>query len=100
MLEECLKSGIGRLYFFSREGWLLEKIWHLLAPVLHPAAALPRASYLYVSRMALAGASCAHQGMVQSSADIVFLPAGNRDFRDLCWVFALDPAPFAPHLAR
>lgn len=100
VLEECLKSGIGRLYFFSREGWLLEKIWHLLAPVLHPAAALPRASYLYVSRMALAGASCAHQGMVQSSADIVFLPAGNRDFRDLCRVFALDPAPFAPHLAR
>ena len=30
----------------------------------------------------------------------MFLPAGNRDFRDLCRVFALDPVPFAPHLAR
>ncbi len=100
VMENCLREGIRRLYFFSREGWLLERIWHILAPVLYPASGLPEASYLYVSRMALAGASCAHLGMQRSSADIVFLPAGNRDFRDVCRVFSLDPEPFAPHLAR
>lgn len=99
VLEACLKEKIRRVYFFSREGWLLQKIWDILAPVLHPAAAIPEASYLYVSRMALAGPSCA-QGMVQGNADIVFLPAGNRDFRDVCRVFGLTPEPFAPHLAR
>lgn len=100
VMENCLKEEIRRLYFFSREGWLLEKIWHLLAPVMYPASPLPEVSYLYVSRMALAGASCAYQGMQRSSADIVFLPAGNRDFRDVCRVFSLQPEPFAPHLAR
>jgi FMN phosphatase YigB (HAD superfamily) len=100
IMEACLQEGIRRLYFFSREGWLLEKIWHILAPVLYPASPLPEVSYLYVSRMALAGASCAHQGMQRSSADIVFLPAGNRDFRDVCRVFSLDAEPFQPHLAR
>lgn len=100
VMEECLRENIRRLYFFSREGWLLEKIWHILTPVLYPASPLPEVSYLHVSRMALAGASCAHQGMQRSSADIVFLPAGNRDFRDVCRVFSLDPEPFVPHLAR
>ncbi len=100
VMEQCLQEKIRRLYLFSREGWLLEQIWRLLAPVLYPASPLPEVSYLYVSRMALAGASCAYEGMQQSSADIVFLPAGNRDFRDVCRVFSLEAQPFEPHLAR
>lgn len=100
VMEECLREDIRRLYFFSREGWLLERIWRILAPMLYPASPLPEVSYLYVSRMALAGASCAHQGMLRSSADIVFLPAGNRDFRDVCRVFSLEVQAFEPHLAR
>lgn len=98
--NQCLADDIRRLYFFSREGWLLQKIWQRVVPELYPLADLPKASYLYVSRMALAGASCAHQGLVRSSADIVFLPEGNRDFRDICRVFSLDPEPFVTHLAR
>lgn len=98
--QYCLDAGIRRLYFFSREGWLFERIWKALAPSLFPGAPLPEVSYLYVSRMALAGASCAYQGLLPASADIVFLPAGNRDFRDVCRVFGLDAEPFAGHLAR
>lgn len=98
--QRCLADSIQRLYFFSREGWMLEQVWNLVAPVLYPLADLPQASYLYVSRMALAGASCAHQGLSRSSADIVFLPQGNRDFRDVCRIFSLDSKPFEPLLAR
>lgn len=98
--ESCLQAGIRRLYFFSREGWMFERIWHAITPVLFPAAPLPETSYLYVSRMALAGASCAHQGLIRDNADIVFLPAGNRDFRDVCRVFGLQIEPFVPHLER
>ena len=98
--ESCLQAGIRRLFFFSREGWMFDRIWQTMMPVLYPEAGLPETSYLYVSRMALAGASCAHQGMRQENADIVFLPAGNRDFRDVCRVFSLQADPFAPHLAR
>ena len=79
----CLRDKIRRIFFFSREGWMFERIWQALTPVLYPCDDLPEASYLYVSRMALAGASCAHQGLVAENADIVFLPAGNRDFRDV-----------------
>jgi FMN phosphatase YigB (HAD superfamily) len=98
--EHCLKSGIRRLYFFSREGWLFEQIWQELAPRLFAGAELPAVSYLHVSRMALAPASCAYAGLDREHADIVFLPAGNRDFRDVCRVFGLQAEPFTPFLAR
>lgn len=98
--EQCIKNNIKRLYFFSREGWLLKQIWEQVVPALYPLADLPEVSYLYVSRMALAGASCCHQGMVRTNADIVFLPAGNRDFRDVCRVFCLNEESFTTHLAR
>lgn len=98
--EKCIENNIKRLFFFSREGWLLQRIWQQVIPVLFPLADLPDISYLYVSRMALAGAACAHQGLVRSNADIVFLPAGNRDFRDVCRVFSLEVEPFVVHLKR
>lgn len=97
--EKCLEQGIKRLYFFSREGWIFERIWKNIVPSLFPASALPETSYLYVSRMALAGASCAYQGLIREHADIVFLPQGNRDFRDVCRVFSLEIEAFRPHLA-
>ena len=98
--ERCIENNIKRLFFFSREGWLLKQIWEQVIPILFPSADLPEVSYLYVSRMALAGAGCAHQGLVRSNADIVFLPVGNRDFRDVCRVFSLEVEPFVSHLAR
>ena len=96
--SEALK--IGKVFFLSREGWTFKKYWEQSIPQIFPGKQLPEIEYLYVSRMALAGASCAYQGLSQSSADIVFLPSGNSDFLDVCRVFSLDPEPFTPHLAR
>ncbi len=98
--EDCLRQGIKRLYFFSREGWMLKKVWDEIIPFLFPELPVPETSYLYVSRMALAGASCAHQGLIRQNADIVFLPTGNRDFRDVCRVFSLKPEGFTEILHR
>lgn len=98
--KRCLENDIPRIFFFSREGWLFQRVWEKITPHLYPAGRLPATGYLYVSRMALAGASCAYQGLTRTSADIVFLPAGNRDFRDICRVFNLQVEPLVPHLAR
>jgi FMN phosphatase YigB (HAD superfamily) len=100
ILEKMEEYALSRLYFFSREGWLLQKIWESVAPRLRPVGMLPEQSYLYVSRMALAGASCAYQGLTRSNVDIVFLPRGNRDFRDVCRIFNLSVEPFIFHLQR
>ncbi|MEM7194116.1 MAG: HAD family hydrolase [Pseudomonadota bacterium] len=96
--ERCLQQGITKIFFLSREGWMFKQLWESIAPTLYPADELPQIEYLYVSRMALAGASCAHQGLTLENANIVFLPPGNKDFRDLCRIFALEIEPLAPFL--
>ncbi len=98
--ERCQELAIGKIFFLSREGWTFKKVWEQITPVLFPAGNLPEIEYLYVSRMALAGASCAHQGLSRINADIAFLPVGNRDFRDICRIFALDAEVLAPYLER
>jgi FMN phosphatase YigB (HAD superfamily) len=100
ILEKMEEYSLPRVYFFSREGWLLQKIWDRVVPRLRPAGRLPEQSYLYVSRLALAGASCAYQGLTRTNADIVFLPKGNRDFRDVCRIFNLSVQPLIPQLER
>ena len=98
--EHCLNAGIRRLYFFSREGWLFEQVWNRVIPKLYAGRNdLPDVSYFYVSRMALAPASCGHAGLDQEHADIVFLPPGNKDFRDVCRVFSLEADAFSNILA-
>ncbi|MDK9707910.1 MAG: hypothetical protein OEL83_12750 [Desulforhopalus sp.] len=96
----CLEKGITKVFFFSREGWTFKRYWEKMMPLLYPEGGLPEIEYLYVSRMALAGASCAHQGLTRNNADIAFLPPGNRDFRDVCRIFSLEPEVFSSHLAR
>ena len=98
--ERCRERKIGKLYFLSREGWMFRQVWDALVPLLYPDGDLPDTEYLYVSRQALAGTSCAHEGLTQEKADIVFLPPGNRSFRDVCRVFSLDPEQMEPHLQR
>lgn len=99
--ERCRKYGIKKLYFLSREGWTFKKYWEKAIPLIYPDCdELPEIEYLYVSRMALAGASCAQAGLRKASADIAFLPPGNRDFRDVCRIFSLDADKFEPHLSR
>ena len=98
--QQCRSLGITKVFFLSREGWTFKKFWEKSTPALFPDGNLPEIDYLYVSRMALAGATCAHQGLTRANADIAFLPPGNRDFRDVCRIFSLDVTFFAPHLQR
>ncbi len=60
---------------------------------------LPEIEYLYVSRMALAGASCAHEGLTRTDVTIAMLPPGNKDFQDIARIFQLDLERLQPHLA-
>lgn len=100
ILERVQEVDAGRIYFMSREGWTFKKFWECELPFMIPNGRLPVVSYLYVSRLALAGASCAHWGLTQSKADFAFLPPGNRDLRDLCRVFNLDIIDLKPLLKR
>ncbi len=100
LAEKVEQLGIRKLYFFSREGWMFKQLWERVVPHLFAGHSLPEIEYLYVSRMALAGASCAVQGLSRENADIAFLPAGNRDFRDVCRIFGLDASSLASHLER
>ncbi len=95
----CREKAITKVFFLSREGWTFKRYWDKALPLLQPVGDLPDTHYLYVSRMALAGASCAYQGLTKTNADIAFLPPGNRDFRDVCRIFGLDPDCFVSHLA-
>ncbi len=98
--EKVQQAGIDRVYFFSREGLTFKKFWDKVIPYLYPRESAPDSRYLYVSRMALAGASCAYYGLPQTKADIAFLPPGNRDMRDFCRVFSLDIDPLLPIMEK
>lgn len=98
--ERCRELGITKVFFLSREGWTFKKVWDQVVPTLFPDGRLPATEYLYVSRMALAGASCAYQGLTRTNADIAFLPPGNSDFLDVCRIFGLDAGLLQMHLQR
>ncbi|MBW2133346.1 MAG: hypothetical protein JRG88_12590 [Deltaproteobacteria bacterium] len=100
ILERARRGDIGRIYFLSREGWTFKKFWEKAVPFLAPEGGGPDVRYLYVSRLALAGPSCAVQGIPQTKADIAFQPPGNRDMRDFCRVFGLDMDPLMPLMRR
>lgn len=96
--EECRRLGLKKVFFFSREGYTFKQVWERVAPLLFPDADLPEIEYIYVSRMALAGASCAHEGLSRVSANIALLPPGNKNFRDIARIFQLDLKRLEPHL--
>ncbi len=100
LAEESQRLSVEHIYFLSREGWMFESFWKKMLPHLPQADVLPSESYLYVSRMALAGAACAYQGLTPDNAAIAFLPSGNRDFRDICRIFKLNGEALLPHLQR
>lgn len=98
LIERCKDRNIEQVYFCSREGWTFMRVWEQMAPYYYPHGDAPKADYLYVSRMALAGASCGNHGMTRVSATVARFPAGNRDFRDVCRIFSLDIDPLRPFL--
>lgn len=91
--EQAQARGLRRIYFFSREGHTLLRIWQIAQPYWFPAGGAPEARYLCVSRLALAPAACARKGLIHANAPMALLPARNRDLRDVCRVFGMDPAP-------
>ena len=98
LADECRRLGLTKLFFFSREGYTFKKVWDIITPVLFPDGNLPQTEYLYVSRMALAGASCAYQGLTAVNANIALLPPGNKNFRDIARIFQLDVDSLHTHL--
>ncbi|WP_136808505.1 HAD family hydrolase [Desulfosediminicola flagellatus] len=98
--EKCIAAGVKKIFFLSREGYTFKRFWEKAMPALYPQGGLPEIEYLYVSRMALAGASCAYQGLTRVNAHIAFLPPGNRDFRDICRIYKFDCGKFIPILER
>lgn len=98
--ERARELDIGKIYFFSREGFTFKRFWDRAVPIMYPCGFFPKSSYLFVSRLSLAGASCAYQGLTLTKADIAFLPAGNRDMRDVCRVYSLDIEPLIPIMKR
>ncbi len=94
LIRKCRENNITKVFFLSREGYTFKKYWEGAVPFICPDNSQPEIEYLYVSRMALAGACCAHQGLTKTNVDIAFLPAGNRDFHDVCRIFSLDVEPF------
>ncbi|WP_419174966.1 HAD family hydrolase [Desulfosediminicola sp.] len=98
--ERCLEQSITKIFFLSREGYTFKKFWEKAIPSLYPQGGLPEIEYLYVSRMALASASCSNQGLTKTNARIAFLPKGNRDFNDICRIFKLKGEGFLPHLEK
>ena len=100
VLDHCRTHGIARLYFCSREGWSLMRVFEEMLPYLAPEGDFPETSYLYVSRIAVAQASCARNGLTRLGASAALLPGNSRDFRDVCRVFSLDIEPLLPFLER
>ncbi len=98
--EHCRAHNITKVFFMSREGWMFKRVWEKTMPYLFPDGRLPEIEYLYVSRLSLAGASCAEQGLTPDNARIVFLPPGNKDFNDVCRIFGLEGEPLDEHLSR
>ena len=98
LATECRRLGLTKVFFFSREGYTFKKVWDICTPVLFPDGNLPETEYLYVSRMALAGASCAQEGLTVTSANIALLPPGNKNFHDIARIFQLDIEALEPYL--
>ncbi len=94
--EKAKELQLKRIYFFSREGRIFLDIWQKAVPYFFQEGSEPKTSYLYVSRMALAPATCAQNGISHANAPLAFLPAKNRDLRDLCRVFGLKIEPLIP----
>ncbi len=98
LLHRARSMQVPALYFLSREGRLLHQLWDRMAPILSEGGPIPKSYYLSVSRKALAEASCGLHGISRDLAQISFLPAGNRDLRDLCRVANIDPQPLVPYV--
>lgn len=100
LAERCREFNLKRLYFCSREGWLLQQCWNRFAPWYFPHGDMPETRYLYASRIALARSMIANVGMSTREVEVALLPRGNTSFTDVCRIFGLDPGVLEPYLKR
>lgn len=95
------ETGIRKIYFCSREGWLFKRCWEEMAPLLWPQLAdKVELHYLYVSRLSLAQASRANMGLTVTDTNIAFGPLQNKDFTDVARVFGLNINKLKPFLKK
>lgn len=97
--EYCLHNQISKIFFCSREGWMFKQVWEQVIPWLYPHHQLPEIEYLYVSRKALAGASCGQQGLSAHQVKSMLASPHVHNFADICHAFGLDPVHFQTDLA-
>ena len=100
LAERCKELNLKRIYFCSREGWLLKQCWELFAPWYFPHGEVPEAKYLYVSRIALAKVMIGNTGLSTTEVEVALLPRGNNCFADVCRIFGLDADVFLPYLEK
>ncbi len=100
LAQRCKELKLKRIYFCSREGWLLKQCWERFAPWYFPDGDMPEARYLYVSRIALARAMIGNTGLSTTEVEVALLPNGNNCFADVCRIFDLDAQAFAPYLEK
>ena len=92
---------INKLYFCSREGWMLKKCWELMSPILWPEdQGKYELHYLYVSRLALGKASRANRGLQFDDIENALRPVNNKDFTDVARIYGLDIKPLETYLLR
>ena len=100
LAEQCKSLKLKRIYFCSREGWLLQQCWELFAPWYFTQSDQPETKYLYVSRIALAKAMIGNTGLSQREVEVALLPLGNETFADVCRIFGLSADEFKSYLAK
>ncbi|NCD34224.1 MAG: hypothetical protein EOL87_12530 [Spartobacteria bacterium] len=100
LMQQAIVNNLEHIYFFSREGRLLQEIWNNMKGVLYEPGKLPPTSYLRVSRHALAPAACAQTGLTHELVSIALRPPENDSFRDICRAFSLPLDPCGPLLTR
>ena len=100
LAERVKELNLKRIYFCSREGWILKQCWERFAPWYFPDSDIPEAKYLYVSRIALARAMIGNTGLSTNEVEVALLPRGNDSFTDVCRVFGLNINDFVPFLQK
>ena len=88
--EQCREQGVRRVFFLAREGYVLQRVFETLRPVVWPGGGGPAAVYLGVSRLTTFLAGARQVGLRQLSAVLMNHPWPT--LRRVLEPFQLDPA--------
>lgn len=88
LLRKVRHGPFKKLYFLSRDGYLLKKLYDITTRYSPPEADLPESRYLYLSRASVAPAALAG-GMTLQVARVILEMPGNDSFQNLWSAFGL-----------